>query len=224
MTAGENARIERALGYAFQSGLLTLALTHPSCSAEENNQRLEFLGDAVLQLLVSRRLYDQYPQRTEGELTRARISKVREEALCHAARQLGLGEALMMGEGEVHSGGREKASILADTLEAVLAAVFLDGGLEAANAACEVIYPLLEHAPGPHDYKTELQERLQAQGQDLPEYSLMSSEGPPHARVFNVQVCLRGKRFGKGSGASKKEAQQHAAKQTIVMMFGEEDE
>lgn len=204
------------LGHAFSDpGLLALALMHPSAVAGDggDNQRLEFLGDAVLQLCVSEKLYAMHPDMQEGELTQLRAALVREESLAQAARRLDLGHYLVMDHGEDASGGRDKPSVLSDTMEAVLAAVYLDGGHAAARSLCDLMLgdyqPTAAVEP---NWKSLLQEREQAAGHTTPAYAVVGEEGPPHARTFIVEATLEGGRHATGSGTSKKQAEQHAAK------------
>jgi len=203
-----------ALGYPFSdAGLLSLALTHPSASAGgEDNQRLEFLGDAVLQLTVSAALYARYPKGREGELTRLRASLVREETLAAAARRLSLGAFLSLDHGEEATGGRDKPSVLADAMEAVLAAVYLDGGLQEAARVCALALDDFAPPSAERNFKSLLQEREQAGGRPAPEYRVVCEEGPPHSRVFFVEVYLSGEKRGEGQGPSKKQAEQEAAR------------
>lgn len=210
-----------ALGHPFADpSLLKTALTHPSLprkEGEEDNQRLEFLGDAVLELCVSRALYQMHPVADEGSLTRMRSILVREESLSQAAKRLGLGEHLRMAHGEAQGGGHEKPSILADALEAVLAAVYLDAGLEAAYAfARRALLDFRLPEAGEHtNWKSLLQEKLQARGLHSPEYQVITCEGPPHAPSFTARVSCQGEVLGQGEGRSKKEAEQQAAKAAV---------
>ncbi len=204
--------------------LLHMALTHRSFSFEskdklKNNQRLEFLGDAVLQLVVSEFLYNTCPSRTEGELTRLRASIVCEPSLARVARDLGIGSCLYMGRGEERSGGRHRPSILADAFEALLGAVYLDGGLEAArNFALsrlrDIISDVLEGRVE-RDYKTELQEILQKVSASPVSYVILKEEGPAHDRFFTAAAVHMGRQMGTGSGHSKKEAEQQAARSAL---------
>ena len=206
--------LEDGLGYRFSDrALLQLALTHPSCLEKADNQRLEFLGDAVLEYCVSDLLYRRYGIETEGELTARRAALVCEETLAALAGTLELGGHLRMGRGEEQTGGREKPAILADAMEAVLAAVCLDGGIEAARA---LVGRLFEEdgalaARRGRDLKGELQAWTQAQGLGLPEYVPVSEEGPPHDRRFTVEVWVAGQAAARGTGATKKAAEQAAA-------------
>lgn len=208
-------------GYVFRNTeLIRVALTHPSaCSGNENiqhNQRLEFLGDAVLQLILTRELYDRYPTLGEGGLTRARSKLVNRRFLAHIARGLGLGKYLLLGRGEESLGGRERPSILADAFEAVLGAIYLDGGLEAARAfvlkhlghAIETTN-LIRESDNP---KGELQELLQRVSQTPPEYRVEKAIGPDHAKQFECAVYHNGIELGRGTGPSKKLAESEAAR------------
>jgi len=188
-------------------------------AARENirsNERLEFLGDAVLGFLIARRVFDRFPDAPEGELTRLRASVVREESLALAARHLGLGELLLLGRGEERTGGRTNPARLADTLEAVLGAVFLCCGMERAQEVSErMLAPLYEQAgPLAHDAKTELQQLFQARRR-VPLYQVLAVSGPDHARSYHVEVRLDGTQLGRGEGRSKKEAEQLAARAAL---------
>lgn len=209
------------IGYEFKNrALLHLALTHCSYNGKvgENNQRLEFLGDAVLEFVISEKLYAQ-SQAEEGYMTRMRANVVCEASLAQAARALKLGRLLQLGKGEEGSGGREKASILADTMEAVFGAVYLDGGMEPARA---LILRCLGHKTeeaieqgGGADYKTRLQHLCSVKFAETPKYELIRQDGPAHDRVFEVGVQMQEKCFGTGRGKSKKEAEQNAAKAAL---------
>ncbi len=216
-------RLTEALGYEFRRPeLLRLALTHPSMGPE-NNQRLEFLGDAVLEYLISDMLYARYPDRHEGALTHLRQLLVCEAALSGIGRTLGLGEALIMEAGEETTGGRSKPSVLCDAVEAVLAAVYLDGGLEAARGVVERIWPDAESVQLPmNDAKSRLQERLQVKGQSLPApvYEILASDGPSHAPTFEAAVYHGGRELARGTGHSKKAAEQAAALAALAALDG----
>ena len=208
--------LEKRIGYRFnQKDLLETALTHPSYTGEHSAphyQRLEFLGDAVLQLVVSEYLFSEFPDIPEGQLTARRSALVREETLCEAARAYDLSRYLRLSWGEDKSGGREKCSILADVMEAVIAAVYLDGGAECAFAL--VMRTLFAHkleALDISDAKTRLQEWAQSQKLETPEYFLLSEIGPDHDKEFVMAVSLGGERLAKGKRKSKKQAQQRAA-------------
>ncbi|HUJ26236.1 MAG TPA: ribonuclease III [Myxococcales bacterium] len=180
-----------------------------------SNERLEFLGDAVLGFLVARRVYEHAPDAPEGELTRLRASLVREESLALVARRLGLGELLLLGRGEQRSGGRESASRLADALEAVLGAVLLSCGLPKAQEVLErVLSPLFDQPLLGRDPKTELQQLFQSHRR-VPQYLVLSVSGPDHARSYEVEVRLDGTPLGRGTGRSKKEAEQAAARAAL---------
>ncbi len=209
------------LGYHFKDlSLLETALTHPSFGGDHHvphYQRLEFLGDAVLELAISRYLYFEFPQIDEGKLTRIRAGLVREETLCRAAQRLELGRYIRLSVGEDRSGGRTKPSILCDVMEAVLAAVYLDGGFEAAvgiirRALAEDLHPrmLEDHL----DAKSRLQEILQRTG-EMPRYEFVSMEGPPHAPVFRYRAVTEDRALGEGTGSSKQQAQQEAARDAL---------
>ena len=182
-----------------------------------SNERLEFLGDAVLGFLVARRVYEQAPDAPEGELTRLRASLVREESLALVARQLGLGELLLLGRGEQRSGGRESAGRLADALEAVLGAVLLSCGLAKAQEVLErILAPLFDQPTAllGRDPKTELQQLFQSHRR-VPLYQVLAVTGPDHARCYEVEVRLDGAPLGRGAGRSKKEAEQAAARAAL---------
>lgn len=205
--------LQKALGYSFRDErLLRLALTHPSAGLPEDNQRLEFLGDAVLQLCVSVALYGQHPADQEGSLTQLRQALVREETLAEAANRFEIGEYLRFDKGEAASGGGHKPSVLCDAMEAVLAAVYLDGGWEAAAALCARALNNFAAPPCEKNWKSLLQEKTQQHGGCTPEYRIVSQEGPAHARVFTAEVLLRGAVAGSGTGGTKKQAEQEAAR------------
>jgi ribonuclease-3 len=213
--------LQRQLGYSFcKPELLQLALTHPSVAHEQDlpiqtNQRLEFLGDAVLQLVLTRELYEKFPAFGEGPLTKARAKLVNRRTLAERARQLGLGRYLILSRGEELSGGRERPSALADTFESLLGAVFLDGGFEVsrdfilrqfADAFGELsAIPILENPKG------ELQELLQSFSSEAPRYHVVSATGPDHDRVFECTVHHCGVELARGQGKSKKAAESEAA-------------
>lgn len=204
--------LEASLGYHFHDqALLKLALTHPSCGAA-NNQRLEFLGDAVLQLAMGDMVFSAHPDLEEGDMTFLRASMVREETLCAVAKGLELGRFLRMDHGCDITGGRKRPAVLADAMEAVLAAVYLDAGFETALNLVKKLWPREQEAPVPvTDNKTALQELLQARALPLPEYKTIEESGPAHLRVFTVAVYTEGKEAGRGVGNSKKRAEQAAA-------------
>lgn len=223
-------RLQGALLYRFNDpGLLIRALVHRSYvhdsghSDQKDNETLEFLGDSVLSLAISHLLFERFPDYTEGDLSRIRSSIVNERELARLAASLGLGDYMFLGKGEELTGGRQKPSLLADTLEAVLAAVYLDGGLEESFTIVERLfssYLTAEHIENPlkkldKDFKTQLQELAQARFKQTPTYSLIKEEGPDHEKVFFMEVYLGREMLERGSGRSKKEAQQDAACRAI---------
>ncbi len=209
-------QLMQALGYSFRDeALLRRALTHPSMG-KDDNQRLEFLGDAVLQYLMSDVLYRAHPSEREGALTHRRALLVCEAALSAIARKLNLGEALIMDRGEELTGGRDKPSVLCDTMEAVLAAVYLDGGMDAARGVVERCWPDEDEVSRPlQDAKGALQEALQKDGGESPTYEITGQSGPPHAPVFRAAVFWQGRRLAEGEGKTKKQAEQAAALQAL---------
>jgi len=213
------------LGYSFRDPeLLSRALTHRSAPGA-NNERLEFLGDGLINFVVAEALFRSRAAADEGELSRLRASLVCEESLARVAESLGLGDALILGPGELKSGGFRRASILADTLEAVLGAVYLDGGFDAARAACEhVLAGPLAQMPDPmqlKDAKTRLQEFLQGHGRPLPLYEVSAAEGPPHRQWFTVRCRLGdGPEFSEGRAGNRKAAEQDAAEH-MLRLIGE---
>jgi ribonuclease-3 len=184
-----------------------------------SNERLEFLGDSVLGLAVAVRCYERFPEAAEGDLTRIRASIVNSDSLAQVARDLDLGALLLLGRGEDRTGGREKQSLLADALEAVVAAVYLSCGLETAVSMLDRLFaPLFEAALSgtlARDYKTELQERLQGLHRGAPAYNVLDAPGPQHARIFEVEVTSSGVALGRGTGRTKKEAEQAAARAAL---------
>lgn len=214
--------IETKIGYKFRNSLLLAeALTHPSLAYETqrphfDNQRLEFLGDAVLQLVLTEQLYHQFPQFTEGHLTKLRSRLVSKTALETCANRIELGEFLLMGKGEEASGGRRRASTLADAFESLVGAIYLDGSLEAAKAFilrhCRVELDQIQKAPDEVNPKGQLQEILQAIAPTSPQYQIISEEGPDHCKVFASKVIWEGIELGAGSGNSKKTAEIAAAR------------
>ena len=210
--------LQKALGYIFKNEAhLRLALTHPSTKLPDN-QRLEFLGDAVLEFCVSDMLYRKYPNLHEGELTARRAALVCERTLSALAMSLDLGSVLVMGHGEEQTGGRKKPSILADAMEAVFAAVYVDGGIRAAHDVILRMYQEDEKliAWRGHDDKSALQEFTQANCLELPVYEIIAQEGPDHHRTFTAQVSVLGKPVAIGVGNSKKAAEQAAAKKALA--------
>ena len=222
--------LETAIGYRFKNiSLLQNALTHSSYANErwhdslKSNERLEFLGDSILGMIVAEYLYKTFPDRPEGELTRMRADMVCEKTLAAAANRIGLGEHLLLGHGEERFGGRNRESILADAMESIIAACFLDGGIEAAMKIVqqfilvEVPVTKLHNA----DYKTALQELVQQKKNQVLTYALVGQSGPDHDKQFDVEVSLNGTVVGKGSGRSKKRAEQDAARAAIERLFPE---
>jgi ribonuclease-3 len=222
--------LEAMLGYTFRDrGLLEQALRHASWCNEhpeprvEDNERFEFLGDAVLDLVVGHKLMSRYPQLREGELSVTRAQVVSEAGLSEVSRQLGLGEWLALGKGEEKSGGRSKPSILADAFEAILAAVYLDGGFV---AAWEIVDRLLAQRietvefKGFYDFKTRLQESSQARLRATPTYRVVQELGPDHDKRFVVAVTIAGEEWARAVGKSKKEAEQMAAAEAHFRLEG----
>jgi ribonuclease-3 len=221
--------LQSSLGYRFKSlGLLEEALTHSSLVNEQktalpqHNERLEFLGDAVLSLVMSEYLASALPQSSEGTLSKLKAQVVSEASLAHVARRLGLGGHLKLGRGEDRSKGREKDSLLADALEAVLAAVHLDGGFEVSRMVTRHIFSeelthiaSQQEQPGAGDYKTQFQEWCQRRHDMLPRYATVRETGPDHRKLFEVELSIQGEVVGRGEGRSKKEAEQQAAKQAL---------
>ena len=222
--------LEQKLGYKFNNiNLLKNALTHSSYANEvrngfSSNERLEFLGDSVLSIVVSDYIYKHYPNMPEGELTKLRASLVCEKSLCAFSRELELGSYLMLGKGEDKGGGRERDSILADAFEAVLAAISLDGGMEPARRhVMNFVLRELKHTDDEvfKDYKTALQEIIQRNPEESVTYILIDESGPDHDKSFTVEVRLNSNVIGKGTGKNKKRAEQMAAKEALMLM-GEE--
>lgn len=219
-------QLEEKIGYTFQNReYLTVALTHSSYANESrkhlpNNERQEFLGDAVLSIVVSDYLFKRF-RLAEGDLTRLRASLVCEKSLCGFARQLGLGSFLLLGKGEEQMGGADRPSILADAFEALIAAIYLDSGIESARA---FVIPFVEEAlregepEDTQDYKTLLQEIVQQNPGEALSYVLASESGPDHDKRFAVEVRLNSNIIGRGEGRSKKAAEQMAAKEAMGLM------
>ncbi len=202
--------------------LITMALTHPSYAQEKNtvanNQRLEFLGDAVLNLVVAEYLYNHYGRKAEGELTKIRAKVVCEDALAIFARNINLGQYLLLGRGEEMSGGRKRKSILADAVEAVIGAIYLDQGLETVQRfiITQLEELIIETASGDYyDYKSKLQELVQARDKENVSYAIIEESGPAHAKVFVAGVYYREQLLATGEGKSKKEAEQKAAQKVL---------
>lgn len=217
MTVDALEPLVKALGYRFSDpALLTRALTHRSAGGA-HYERMEFLGDALLNFVIGEAAFNTWPKAAEGDLSRLRASLVCEDSLARLGRDLKLGDYLKMGSGELKSGGYRRESILADALEAVLGAIYLDAGFEAAKNAClKMFAELLANPPEAEtlkDSKTRLQERLQADSRPLPEYIVITEYGPPHRRVFTVNCrLLDGEWLTEACGPSRKQAEQDAAK------------
>jgi ribonuclease-3 len=218
--------LERALGHRFRnSGLLEQALTHRSYGSP-HNERLEFLGDGVLGCVITEELYSRFPERTEGELSRLRANLVRETALAGVARALGLSAFLRLGEGELASGGADRSSILADALEAVFGALFLDGGYEAARTSVLKVYEealgRLDPGAPSKDAKTRLQELLQGKRQKLPQYRVVATRGAAHKQTFEVECSVDSpggeSKQATGSGSSRRIAEQQAAEHMLKLL------
>ncbi len=222
------SELEQAIGYRFKNiTLLQNALAHSSYANErwhdslKSNERLEFLGDSILGMVVADYLYKNFPDRPEGELTRMRADMVCEQSLARIADRIGLGNHLLLGHGEEQGGGRLRASILADAVESVIAASYLDGGMEAARrfiesfVLCNVPVTSLRNV----DYKTQLQELVQQKKNQVLTYTLTGETGPDHDKHFTVEVALNGTVVGQGSGTSKKRAEQDAARCAIEKLF-----
>lgn len=223
--------LQDSLGHRFaDASLLQQAVVHKSYLNEmkvaglRDNERLEFLGDAVLDLIISEDLIDRYPSTPEGDLSKMKARVVSEPALAEIARRIGLGKYLRLGRGEEMTQGREKPSLLADALEAILAAVYLDGGLAQARSVIHRIYgsdmeAFLE-TEIMIDYKTRLQEFCQREYDTLPVYTVIDETGPDHQKTFEVQLSVGGDVLGKGKGRSKKEAEQQAAREALERLEG----
>ena len=220
--------LEAAIGYKFKNiALLQNALTHSSYANERwhnslmSNERLEFLGDSILGMCVAEYLYCTFPDRPEGELTRMRADMVCEQTLANVAGRIGLGNHLLLGKGEEQGGGRTRNSILADAVESVIAATFLDGGMGAAKQFIQKFILVEVPVKKLHnvDYKTSLQELVQQKKNQVLSYALVGESGPDHDKHFEVEVSLNGKVVGVGSGSSKKRAEQDAARVAIQALF-----
>lgn len=226
--------LQARIGYRFRDrGLLEHALTHKSRAAEDatggvvDNESLEFLGDAVLGLVVADTLFHQYPDYTEGQKSKVKAAVVSTQSLARQAEDIRLGEHLILGRGEEKTGGRFKQALLADAYEALIAAIYLDGGLDAAAAFLrrelkQAIDAGIAQTFAP-DYKSALQERLQALGRPLPEYRLSGSEGPDHRKTFNIEVRVAGEVLGAATGRAKKEAEQEAARLALARLDADSD-
>jgi ribonuclease-3 len=220
---------EDELIYQFQdASLMTTAMTHSSYANEhrdlhmQNNERLEFLGDSILGLVSADYVFHRYPNVPEGQLTKVRAAVVCEKTLYEVAKELGLDRHLLLGHGEEMGGGRQRPSILADSVEALIGAIYLDGGLEAARSFILTFLPekvdLAEAGHAFRDYKTALQEIVQKNRQETLQYRLSGESGPDHDKRFTVQVLLNSNIFAEGVGRSKKEAEQMAARAALELM------
>ena len=232
MTPKENdyTTLEGRLGHAFADrALCEAALTHKSWLNEApgtgrtDNERLEFLGDAVLALVVSDLLMKRYPDRSEGELSKARAVVVSEAGLARTAQGIELGQWIFLGRGEEQAGGRQKRSLLANAFEALIGSIYLDGGFAAAFEVTERLFaPIIAEVPSAasKDYKSRLQEIAQAKLQMAPLYTVLSEQGPDHAKTFEVAILIGDREYGRAFGRSKKEAQQNAAERALAIMEG----
>ena len=220
------SRLENKIGYSFvDREILRTALTHSSYAREarcptEDNQRLEFWGDAFFDAIIGEKLYRIFPHEEEGFLSRIRATLVCEQTLAQVALKLELGRYILLGHGEEKTGGRSRISILADCMEAIMGAIYLDGGYEAVSETVLKLFeePLEETAQGKFiitDYKTHLQEVLQAKGITDIKYTTIEESGPPHDKIFTVRVNAGGEVLGEGSGKTKKQAEQNAAKKAL---------
>ena len=220
--------LEQAIGYRFQNiTLLQNALTHSSYAnecwhdASRSNERLEFLGDSVLGMVVAEYLYKNFPNRPEGELTKMRADMVCEQTLAAVAAKVELGRHILLGHGEDRFGGRTRGSILADAVEALIAACFLDGGIEAAKGIIQrfILTDVPVNKLHNTDYKTALQELVQQKKNQVLSYNLVEESGPDHDKHFVVEVSLNGQVVGTGSGSAKKRAEQQAARNAMERLF-----
>lgn len=216
-------RLCRRLNYHFQKpAYLKQALTHCSVGSE-NYERFEFLGDSILSFIIANELFNQFPLQSEGKLSRLRSFLVKGEMLAEIAKELSLGDFLFLGQGELKSGGFRRASILADALEAVFAAIYLDGGIEAAKTVILSLYRSRLQDPNLNDClkdaKTQLQEYLQAEKYSLPEYALIRVEGDEHNQIFYVTCCVEGiKYIANGEGPNRRKAEQLAARSMLAQL------
>ncbi|MGO1469333.1 MAG: ribonuclease III [Tissierella sp.] len=222
--------LENKLNYTFRNkSFLKNSLTHSSYANEKNlgiinsNERLEFLGDAILNLIVSQYLYKKYPNHSEGELTKIRAKVVCESSLAYVAREIGVGDYLLLGKGEESTGGRNRESILADTTEAIIGAVYMDSDFKETNKQLldrfeDNIVKAVEKGELFSDYKTELQEKYQRSPNSKIEYHIFKEEGPEHNKIFYMNVFLNENLLGSGKGRNKKEAEQMAAKSALFLL------
>lgn len=218
--------LQEKIGYHFKNeALLRTAMTHSSYANESNesgcesNERLEFLGDSVLGIITAENFYMNYKRFPEGELTKLRAATVCEKSLCDFAREIDLGEHLLLGRGEISSGGNKRPSILADAFEALIAAIYLDGGMESAKKfVMNFVSDAVKKHTGFIDHKTVLQEIIQRNPGEIIEYVLVGESGPDHDKRFEVEVHLNSNIIGRGIGTSKKKAEQLAAKEALELM------
>ncbi len=216
-------RLEKTLGYTFKDkSLLEEALTHKSFKRPYNNERLEFLGDAVLDLIVGQYLFERFPKHDEGKLSKMRASLVNEDGFTRLAKHIDLGDAIFLSNAEENNGGREKPSLLSNAFEAIIGAVYLEAGLDPAREITvrllEAVYSDISLDTLFKDHKTALQELTQAHFGITPEYRLVGSSGPDHKKEFTIAILIDGKEYAKASGKSKKIAQQEAAEETIAKL------
>lgn len=221
--------LQKNLSYSFKNAdLLKEAITHKSFVNEnpdlrlKDNERFEFLGDAVLDLSISTFLIEKFPYFQEGELSRFKSMIVSESSLSRIAARLNLGQYLLLGKGEEQTGGRKKESLLANALEAVIAAIYLDGGLLAADEFIRMSFTedimMIAREGITLDYKTDLQEYCQAKGLSLPVYRVLRESGPDHRKTFEIELLINGEVFGTGVGRSKKDAEQKAAREALISL------
>jgi ribonuclease-3 len=215
--------LQKSLGYQFENEkLITEALTHRSYSKEFNNERLEFLGDAVMDLIVGEYLFFLFPDKEEGFLSKLRAALVNEESFTKLAKELNLGKFLKLSNAEENNGGREKPSILSSAFEAVMGALYLEAGFdktkEIALKLLKKVYPVINPDELLKDYKTNLQEITQAHFGEVPEYRVINTTGPDHKKQFEIGVYIQGKKYAVAKGKSKKVAQQEGAKKTIEIL------
>jgi ribonuclease III len=225
------AILEQKLAYTFcDASFCETALTHKSWMNESqeaertDNERLEFLGDAVLSLVTSDLLMQRFPEQPEGDLSKARAAIVNEAGLARVAEMLALGQWIFLGRGEEQAGGRQKRSLLANAFEALIGSIYLDGGFKAAFEVTERLFsPIIAEVPSAtsKDFKSRLQEIAQARLQTAPSYTVLSEEGPDHAKTFEVAILIGEKEYGRAFGRSKKEAQQNAAERALAIMEGQ---
>jgi ribonuclease-3 len=215
------SKLEKIIGYTFiDDTLLEQALIHASCSIMEdgqpfNNERMEFLGDRILNFCVSNVLYHKFPDESEGALSKRHASLVQQATLAKVAKEMGLGEFLSLGKGEESSGGRQKPSILSDAVEALTAAIYLDSNMESAQKFVEKFIPDEVNADLLKDPKSRLQEWLQSHKQPLPTYKILTTSGKAHARTFKIEVVTQSHGTAVGKGETKRQAQQNAAKELL---------